>query len=708
MKLNETKPYYESSGDLEEHFFSIKDQGMIFDILRSKMYSNPILAICREITSNARDAHREIGKPELPVHIHLPVGLEPHYAVKDFGPGISPDRMVNIFIQYTASTKRDDNTQTGGFGLGAKTPFAYSDTFTVVTIHEGIKYSYACSIDDTKVGKLIQLDKVATDEPNSTEIKLKVNPQDFNFFRQWTEQACRHWTTLPIISGGRIDWSPLNKVIAGPNWAVVNADNNNSSYNYNYNNYNRTAKLVIDGIEYPLELDTLRKYADTKLIDSCRGTFVMYFGVGELTLAANREQVFWDKRTQDVIKGRLEAITKEIKKLVEDKIAAFPNLWEANVYYRKELTSAFSNLNFLGRLSWNNHILNNGHIDLKCGIYTFSRGTYSRKTGTTDPSKLKRSFRTGLDFVEGTELWLNDLPIKDPTPRHVKKAFEDDPKLQNIQVVCPNDKCTEKDLNAEIFLDQMQPKRLSSITKASARAYTPAASRLLVFKFDIVASAFRQVSYDAMEEDTNGKVICSLTRETNYSTVTRSATLANGTHMPTTALRSLLDRNPKFSIYGLDKDTDPVRVKEEFSDFKPLDEFIDEKVLNNTTINYVEIKYAQGHTYHVDERMLKHLPELGKLVNDQTSAFMTKLNLHDKIKRLNGDDKSLLEIYESAKGKITDVILKDFLQKNPEWDIEKTNKAYEKKYPLLGAINTYNIGHVVEHIAAYVNMVDKI
>src|SRR5271163_3034575 len=131
MKLNETKPYYESSGDLEEHFFSIKDQGMIFDILRSKMYSNPILAICREITSNARDAHREVGKANVPIHIQLPSNLQPEYRIKDYGPGISPDRMLNIFIKYTASTKRDDNIQTGGFGLGAKTPFAYSDQFLV-------------------------------------------------------------------------------------------------------------------------------------------------------------------------------------------------------------------------------------------------------------------------------------------------------------------------------------------------------------------------------------------------------------------------------------------------------------------------------------------------------------------------------------------------------------------------------------------------
>ena len=293
MKLNEAKPFFESSGQMQEHFFSIKDQGMIFEILRSKMYSNPILAICREITSNARDAHREVGKPELPIQIHLPVGLEPEYRVKDFGPGISPDRMVNIFIQYTASTKRDDNTQTGGFGLGAKTPFSYSDQFTVTTVVDGTKYNYVCSIDSTRVGKLVLLNSQPSKEPNSTEISIRVNPVDFTFFRQWTEQACRHWKVKPQIVGGTIDWIKYTPIIEGDNWAI--ASDNNNSY------YNKTAKLVIDGIEYPLELDALRKYADPKLIDSARGTFIMYFGVGELTLSANREQIYLDKPTQDKI-----------------------------------------------------------------------------------------------------------------------------------------------------------------------------------------------------------------------------------------------------------------------------------------------------------------------------------------------------------------------------------------------------------------------
>ena len=692
MKLSDVKPYFESSDELQQHFFGIKDQGMLFDILRSKMYSNPILAICREITSNARDAHREVGTPETPIHIHLPFGLEPTYKVKDFGPGISPERMINIFINYTASTKREDNVQTGGFGLGAKTPFSYSDTFEVTTIHEGIRYSYTCLIDDTKVGKLVLLDKRPTDEPNSTEISVPVKPVDFNFFRQYTEQACRHWDVKPVITGGNIAWEKLVKIAEGPGWAIAAS-----------HDYNRHAKLVIDGIEYPLPLDDLRKYADPKLIDASRGDFIMYFGIGELSLSATRENIFLDKPTQDKIRARLEQITKEVRQTITDKIDKFPNLWDANVYYRKELNSVFSNLHFLGKLFWKKRELTNGYLDVRCTLFTFTRGKYSRRYGT-DPDKLTRSLGRSISFEEGVELYVNDLPIKEPTPRHVKKAFDLNPQLKTIVVICPNDKQSEADLNQEIHLDEMAPKRLSAITKASSRAYTPAASRLLIFKFDLAASAFRQVSYDNMEEDTNDKVLCLLNRD-QYSN--RNPVLANKQILNLTALKALIEKNPSVSFYGVDKDTDSKRVDEEFNDFIKLDDFIEKKVLNNKAINYVEIKFAQAHTYDIDNRWLKHLDKLEPMIKDKQSPFLVRLELHKVINKLSGNDRSLLEIYESVKGEIKETVLRQFVKDNPNWDIKEINKAYEKQYPLLSAINTWDMHKILDHVAQYVNMVDK-
>ena len=79
--MNNVRPNVETSEGMEEQFFSIQDTGMIFNILRNKMYSNPIMAICREISCNARDAHREIGSFDRPCQITLPNALKKNWYV---------------------------------------------------------------------------------------------------------------------------------------------------------------------------------------------------------------------------------------------------------------------------------------------------------------------------------------------------------------------------------------------------------------------------------------------------------------------------------------------------------------------------------------------------------------------------------------------------------------------------------------------------
>lgn len=697
MKLNEVKPYLETSGDLEEQFFSVQDPGMLFEILRKKMYSNPILAICREISCNARDAHREVGTPDVPIVIHLPNNLERYYKVKDFGPGISPDRMSNVFIKYTASTKRNDNLQTGGFGLGAKTPFSYSDSFSIVTNFNGVQYSYSCNIDETKVGKLLLMSESPTNEPNGTEIQIPVLPKNFQEFATWTEQACRHWRVKPTIKGAELKWQEPEKLVEGNGWAVV--DDEGGGY------HNRDCKIIIDEIEYPLDLETLKKYADASMIDSSRGKFLFYFGIGELSLSANREQLYLDERTQALIKKRLLVTQTEIRQKVNDKIAAFPNLWEANLYFRKDLKKAFHNINFLGTFSWQGIELNESYINAGCPIFSFTKGKYSRKYGTNN-DKLSRSSGQHFYFEENGELYINDLPIKEPTPRHVKAAFEKNPSLKTLYVICPTDKITEANLNDKIHLDKMAPKKLSDITKATGRAYTPASARLLVFKFDLKACSWRQVSYASLEEDTATKVLCTLTKET-YP-VQRQAMLASKKILSLQSLKTLSVKNPGFSFYGVDTDAPAKRVEEDFSDFEDINEFIKDNVLESDKIDYMQLKYATRNVYACNSnRLLRDETKLTALIKDPNSLYCKRAHLHKKIKAIAETDKGLLDIYEAVNGEITDSDLAVWIRKNPDLNVEQMRIDYESKYPLLGHVQTYNIEDILTDIAHYINLIDR-
>src|SRR4051812_44480427 len=130
MKPNHQPIPIESNLSGEDFNFSISQNRIIFEILRSKMYANPTGSLIREISSNALDANNEAGNSHIPITISLPGD---YLIIKDDGPGISPDRMENVFCVYGESTKRDTDELMGGYGLGGKSIFAYSDTFYIET-----------------------------------------------------------------------------------------------------------------------------------------------------------------------------------------------------------------------------------------------------------------------------------------------------------------------------------------------------------------------------------------------------------------------------------------------------------------------------------------------------------------------------------------------------------------------------------------------
>lgn len=118
---NETRDVVKTEG-METIKYSIDSESfpLLFRMLRDNLYSNKEYSIVREYVSNAIDAHTEAGV-DLPVEVEWVdenrlMGVDSHFVVRDFGVGLSPDRIQNIFGKYLASTKRSDNGQIGGLG----------------------------------------------------------------------------------------------------------------------------------------------------------------------------------------------------------------------------------------------------------------------------------------------------------------------------------------------------------------------------------------------------------------------------------------------------------------------------------------------------------------------------------------------------------------------------------------------------------------
>ena len=148
-----------TTGEMSRASFGIdtKDQAHILSILRDRLYTNKILAVLREYSSNAWDAHIEVDKASTPIKVSLPTQLEPSLLIKDWGPGLSEDDVYGVYARYGASTKRDSNKAVGMLGIGAKSAFAYNDSFSITSYHGGSRKVFVAVLDETDVGVIQKL-----------------------------------------------------------------------------------------------------------------------------------------------------------------------------------------------------------------------------------------------------------------------------------------------------------------------------------------------------------------------------------------------------------------------------------------------------------------------------------------------------------------------------------------------------------------------
>jgi Histidine kinase-, DNA gyrase B-, and HSP90-like ATPase len=161
--------------------FGISDDPAFFQVLSSTLYKQPMLAVVRETLCNAWDAHIDAGITDKAIVITQD---ETHITIRDFGKGIPHELIGPIYGIYGASTKKSDSGQTGGFGLGCKAPFAYTDHFEVTSWHNGVKSIYAMSKSSASVkGKpgITRLLQVPTDQ-TGLQVKIRVQPNEARIF----------------------------------------------------------------------------------------------------------------------------------------------------------------------------------------------------------------------------------------------------------------------------------------------------------------------------------------------------------------------------------------------------------------------------------------------------------------------------------------------------------------------------------------------
>ncbi len=291
-------------GNVNSQMFSIDDSSpMIFDILRNKLYSNKIGSIAREIASNSRDAHREAGidkniEIEFTNDNFLSAIGDTSIIFRDYGNGISPDRMEDIFLKYGASTKRDSNLQTGGFGLGSKVPFCYTDSFVIKTINNGIEYIYNAIIDSTGKGKMIKISELPTENSSGTEIIIPILSNDDRYkFEKEVYKSTMYWSGV-TYTNFKTSVPTTNYIIKEKDFKIIP--------------FNGTSYFIglLDGIPYEIKPEGASSISGF--------TVMLNLDLEELTINANRESLQYDEQTVSHVNKIHTGFKNTLKVIVED------------------------------------------------------------------------------------------------------------------------------------------------------------------------------------------------------------------------------------------------------------------------------------------------------------------------------------------------------------------------------------------------------
>lgn len=296
------------SGSFPEKRFGIANNAMAFKILSARIYTDVPLAIVRELSTNAYDAHVDAGRKTQPFDVQLPNAFEPTFRLRDYGTGLSPDDVENVYTTYFESTRRDTNDAVGCMGLGSKSPFAYTDQFQVTSFWNGQKYSYSLFKAEDGSPSVALLNIEDTDEQNGIEIKLSVKRDDIHKFVHAAERVYTFFDVRPNLTGAEIEFANPEAEVENPDFTLYLSGNRG--------HLPGKINVIMGQVCYRAD----GEHFDHRLGDNA--SIVLKVDIGDCNIAASREELHYDDRTRETIQTYLDAACEQIETSIKDKLKA--------------------------------------------------------------------------------------------------------------------------------------------------------------------------------------------------------------------------------------------------------------------------------------------------------------------------------------------------------------------------------------------------
>ena len=319
MKLHTNTNTITKSENFVESNYSIDATAKAFAILSDGLYSNKILAVVRELSTNAYDSHVAAGCAEKPFDVHLPTALDNEFSIRDYGTGLSREDCMSLYTTYFRSDKTDSNDAVGCLGLGSKSPFAYTDQFMVESFYNGNHMTFSAYKNENDEPVFALLSEQPTNDPNGLRVSFATEAGDSTNFKYEAQNVWKYFVTTPNVNIDVEVDSQGDATMSGDDWKICNKANRGYAKN----------ELVMGQIGYELDADQFEGDVYDLL---WRGHgLIIHANIGDVDITPSRESLSYNTRTKDFIHNKIKNILEEISTQTQQYIDDSPTLWDARL-----------------------------------------------------------------------------------------------------------------------------------------------------------------------------------------------------------------------------------------------------------------------------------------------------------------------------------------------------------------------------------------
>jgi len=386
MKVEKISGHVETN--MKGNSFKIQLTRESFKNMVGNIYSNPIAAIIRELSCNAYDSHVAAGTPEKPFRVHLPTLFEPYLEIEDYGVGLDDKEIENVYTVLYNSTKTESNEFVGAFGIGAKSPFVYSDNFTVTATKNGVCRVYSMYISDEGQPSYSLMGESPTNVGNGLKVNMAVDLKDYTAFKQAATNILQYFKIQPAVNIS-LDESVLEIILEGE----IEYNGNKIRYCFNKSH----SGFVMGNIYYPY----LLFHTISCLID---------IPIGSFQIPMSREAISNNSENNQKINDIKKLIEEDARNKISEQLKNCETLVEAILVVSDIKTPLRS---IIKNFVWQGKIINES---IQYPLCLYCRNKYQKKYSLIDAIHVKKDIKILINDVDSDFKWT----------RSCKKFYEDE------------------------------------------------------------------------------------------------------------------------------------------------------------------------------------------------------------------------------------------------------------------------------------------